>query len=839
MAKIYLLLITLLTFMFSSSAFALSPQEVEEIIKLEQQILDERQNEIIVKYKDNRLNTCEFDGYIISNLSKQQSIDNDIEVLRFKNETDINAALAVLEQDPNIEIAEINRKLNINSQNIYTSDYLKSDYESKYKNSKPGPDLSNQVLNSVLEVVSTDPARWSVNVPVDKTFIVTYNQPIQIIKPSKIYFYDWDTFVRIAAKTNVIDNKLYITPVTDFQQYTKYMVNIDSTAITDLKGNITSDFFYSFTTNNSVSSSKPDNPVSTTINDTYYPRQYWLNNLNMEDAWGKLTPTDNIIKVAVIDSGIDTTHEDLRNRIAPGGYNFIFDNNYVYDINGHGSAVSGVIAAETNNYKGIAGVCGTLNVKVLPLQAAFYDGAMYVSDCIKAINYAVRQNVDVINMSIGGDQYSEIANRTLQNAIKNNIIVVASAGNDGTSQYHYPASYDNVISVGSVSNNNKVSSFSNHNDKIDVVAPGETILTTHKYNSYNVYTGTSFSCPIVAAVAALGKTQKQSINPNDVINAIIATSDDKGAIGKDIYYGYGLINPSSFLEKFISQPVIIPVTSIEVSPSSLTFTEGDPPRDVAITVNPASATNKDTYWTSSDNAVATMDGNKVVPGNAGTATITITSQDNGNCFAHINVVVVAKTTTNPVSNVIVTGPANSYTPVAVGSSQTFTASCNDTAGNPYYQFWVIGPNTNYVWMAMQDYSPSNTFTMNNLAAGSYTVATYAIDKSDLDRGNWKNAVYGNNTFVLNVGSTVTLSATYINGTFKLAVTSTNIRTPLYQFWVQDPTGNWFCIQDYSNLTDAVFATTVNGTYNFVVYAVDPNAPRDWTHSVAGSANASM
>ncbi|OAT79904.1 Ig-like domain-containing protein [Desulfotomaculum copahuensis] len=189
---------------------------------------------------------------------------------------------------------------------------------------------------------------------------------------------------------------------------------------------------------------------------------------------------------------------------------------------------------------------------------------------------------------------------------------------------------------------------------------------------------------------------------------------------------------------------------------------------------------------------------------------------------------------NPVSNVTVSGPANSYTPVAIGSNVTFTANCTDTASNPEYQFWVIGPSTNYVWTAVQDYSSTNTFTMSNLAAGSYTVAVYAMDKSDVDAGNWANAVYADKTYVLNVGSTVSLNASYANGQITATASSTNIHAARYQFWYQDPVDatKWTASGDYSTSNTFTFTPATPGTYNIVVYACDPNAPQDWTHSVS-------
>ncbi|MDD4168888.1 MAG: S8 family serine peptidase [Desulfotomaculaceae bacterium] len=279
------------------------------------------------------------------------------------------------------------------------------------------------------------------------------------------------------------------------------------------------------------------------VNDPGFGRQWGLDAINVPDAWNYIgTAQQKPAVVAVIDTGIDTSHEDLTNRIAPNGYNFILDNHDIYDINGHGSMVSGTIAAQTNNNKGIAGVTGNMNVKILPLQAGSYDGLMYISDEIRAIDYAVEQGVDVISISFGGTNNSVICQQSIQNAIANGIVVVASAGNGSDSYYEYPASYANVISVGSISEDGNISDFSQHNDKVDFVAPGNNIYTTNYDNEYKFADGTSFSAPMVSGVVAMMKAANPALTPEEINHVLISTAKDKGAAGKDNYYGYGLID---------------------------------------------------------------------------------------------------------------------------------------------------------------------------------------------------------------------------------------------------------------------------------------------------------
>ena len=245
-------------------------------------------------------------------------------------------------------------------------------------------------------------------------------------------------------------------------------------------------------------------------NDEFYSYQWGLEAIQAPKVWDEqVTHDKGEITVAVIDSGIDKNHEELVGKVLPG-YNFVQDNTDVTDVSGHGTAVAGVIAANYNNEKGISGVVGDLNVKILPLRTSDTYGISYLENIIRAIDYAMSEEVDVINLSLGTQEYSAILNDVIQQAVDQGIVVVASAGNSGEKEYMYPASYSQVISVGSISKNGKVSSFSTYNNKVDVVASGESIISTLPYQNYGIFDGTSFSAPLVSGMAATIKAVNQS-----------------------------------------------------------------------------------------------------------------------------------------------------------------------------------------------------------------------------------------------------------------------------------------------------------------------------------------
>lgn len=279
-------------------------------------------------------------------------------------------------------------------------------------------------------------------------------------------------------------------------------------------------------------------------NDPLYQMQWGLmnDNINLLRAWELLEDSEEVL-VAVIDSGINDEHEDLKYRVAPGGVNFERyndDRNDITDIENHGTAVSGVIAAQTNNNIGVAGVVGEASVRILPLKAGYY-----VSEVIEAIDYAVDMEVDVINISMGGPDYVFAEEEAIQRAINANIVVVAAVGNDAhiDNVLNYPGSYDNVLSVGSIDSDEKISYFSNYNSTVDLVAPGEGIYTTSSDGKYRITYGTSFSSPYVSAICALLKSMDKSLTPSEIENILLSTAMDRGVEGKDDYYGYGLINP--------------------------------------------------------------------------------------------------------------------------------------------------------------------------------------------------------------------------------------------------------------------------------------------------------
>lgn len=292
-------------------------------------------------------------------------------------------------------------------------------------------------------------------------------------------------------------------------------------------------------------------------NDTYYNSLWHLGNIKAERAWNQINENGNSAVVAVIDSGIDHSHIDLRNRIAPGGYNFLHNSTDIYDYDGHGTFISGVISAEANNNYGITGIAGNNNIKILPLRVSDYEGMSSVSNIIRAIDYSISKDVDVINLSLGGTDYSHSLKDAIQRAIKANIVVVAASGNEALlgNPIIYPASYNGVISVGATDMNNNRAEFSNYNNYVDIVAPGQFIYSTYPYSTFDYGSGTSYSTPMVSATAALLRSIDPMLNVGEITKLLTTTAKDLGRIGKDPHYGYGLLNMEEAVKSVLKTPV--------------------------------------------------------------------------------------------------------------------------------------------------------------------------------------------------------------------------------------------------------------------------------------------
>ncbi len=268
-----------------------------------------------------------------------------------------------------------------------------------------------------------------------------------------------------------------------------------------------------------------------------------VDRIDADRAWRYSTGKE--VRVAVIDTGIDRDHPDLRRNIH-GGINTIApthqypDPRDFDDDHGHGTHCAGIIGA-VNNRIGVVGVapdCWLYGVKAFDA-----SGSGYTSDCIEGIEWCIKREMQVISMSWGGYGDDPALHEICDIAWKRGIVLVAAAGNEG---YYlpdlYPAGYSSVMAISATDINDNVPWWSNYGEEIELAAPGVNIYSTYMGGGYAYMSGTSMACPHVSGTAAL----VIAIHPqwsNRTVRAILCkTAEDLGAPGWDPYYGWGLVD---------------------------------------------------------------------------------------------------------------------------------------------------------------------------------------------------------------------------------------------------------------------------------------------------------
>lgn len=250
--------------------------------------------------------------------------------------------------------------------------------------------------------------------------------------------------------------------------------------------------------------------------------------------------------VAVVDTGVRKTHEDLAGAVLSGIDLVTGSGDGSNDENGHGTHVAGIIAAQING-RGIVGAAP--GIKILPVRVLDASGSGYSSDVAEGIIWATDRGAKVVNLSLGGGVPSEATRTAIQYANDNGVVVVAAAGNAGQSGNAplYPAAFEEPIAVGAVSSNKQRAPFSNWGNYVDVVAPGDGIVSlwSTSDNTYAWASGTSMATPHVAAAAAMVFATNPSFTPEQVRRRIERTADDLGPAGRDQEYGVGLVDPAN------------------------------------------------------------------------------------------------------------------------------------------------------------------------------------------------------------------------------------------------------------------------------------------------------
>ncbi|WP_020473323.1 S8 family serine peptidase [Zavarzinella formosa] len=326
--------------------------------------------------------------------------------------------------------------------------------------------------------------------------------------------------------------------------------------------------------------------------------------INAPEAWNTNTGSGKMI-VAVIDSGIDYTHPDLAANMWKNpkevagngkdddgngykddiyGWNFVNNTPNVMDDNGHGTHVAGIIGAVGDNGIGVAGV--NWHVQLMALKFLDKDGSGYMSNAVKALNYAVANGAKVVNNSYAGGGSDPAMQAAIAAAKAKGVIFVAAAGNDGTSDDInpvYPANYnsDNVVTVAATDRNDKLASYSNFGrNTVEIAAPGSNIYSTLPGNKYGVYSGTSMAAPEVTGAIALVWDTHPTWTYSQVINAILKTADILPSLTGKV--ATGRLDVGAAINYSISAPI---TTITPLTVSSAAFNDGSSLSSVRVTFN--------------------------------------------------------------------------------------------------------------------------------------------------------------------------------------------------------------------------------------------------------------
>jgi len=265
------------------------------------------------------------------------------------------------------------------------------------------------------------------------------------------------------------------------------------------------------------------------------------------------------VRVAVLDTGIDLDHPDLR---VAGNVTFVPDTTSGDDDNGHGTMVAGIIAALDNGV-GVVGVAP--DVELYSVKVLNSNGAGLMSVIIAGLEWAIENNMQVINISFGGIlNFPQAARDAFDIAYQQGTVIVAGAGNSAEQGVYAPARYDSVIAVGATDQSDARASFSSVGSTLELMAPGVGIQSTARGGSYGSGSGTSFSTPHVSGAAAL--LIASGITGNNEIRRLLQVSaKDLGTAGRDNYYGFGLVNVAAVLKADRNLDFIPPTTQIKLS----------------------------------------------------------------------------------------------------------------------------------------------------------------------------------------------------------------------------------------------------------------------------------
>ena len=358
-------------------------------------------------------------------------------------------------------------------------------------------------------------------------------------------------------------------------------------------------------------------PLMIEENDVNY--QYQFDATKALAAWDTLeSGTHAKTRVAVIDTGVDTLHEDLQDNLikkngkyaqfAYGTQKPVDDD---VDEDGHGTHVSGIIGATFGNGKGGSGIASGHNndlIEVLPVGGSADGYGLYTIDVVESIAYAVKSGAKVINMSFGSSVRDLVMEKAIQDAYyKNGVAFIAASGNEDNNGYSSPSDLKEVLSVNASNRYNEPTYYSNYGVEKDITAPGNAIMSTLPGDDYNVLSGTSMAAPVVTGIAGLVLDANPQLTPAQVYNILCASAKQPTGVNTrfDDNSGYGIIDADAAVKAAKAASTAVAAESISVKSESVSLHVGETYGAEAL-VQPASSLAA-ISWSSANESIARID----------------------------------------------------------------------------------------------------------------------------------------------------------------------------------------------------------------------------------------
>lgn len=312
--------------------------------------------------------------------------------------------------------------------------------------------------------------------------------------------------------------------------------------------------------------------ADTIPSDPHWNLQYGLINIRAPQGWDLSTGSQSVT-IAILDSGVDLGHLDLAGKLVPG-YDFVNNDASPQDDNGHGTHVAGIAAAASNNAVGIAGV--SWGARIMPVKVLNVAGNGTFANVAAGIIWATDHGAQVINLSLGGNNPSQILLDAIDYAASRGVVLVAATGNAGSNFVLYPARYPQVIAVGATNSSNAHAGFSNYGPEVDLAAPGESIYST-LVGGYGYSSGTSMSAPFVSGLAAILRGIPGNGSPGLIAFQMESTALDIGPPGIDEFHGHGLIQIDAAMRAALSASTATSTSTGGILPTMTSTSTNTPP----------------------------------------------------------------------------------------------------------------------------------------------------------------------------------------------------------------------------------------------------------------------